>query len=483
MKILIKVLVLLLSFSVVQATQVAAAAQIVISTTTSIENGSQDPIVYLTGTNFSQEVTKFDIEANLGTTSLSYISVAFINSEKVRVNLSGSAKAGVITFQALKTAFTTASDTDVKPVQITVAEAILFETIYVADLKDMFLTDKDQALSITTTSGTPVEVTSQTIGICSIIAEKIHPVANGYCSVRVSLAQTATYAKADDVVKVIKISKEELPVIAPPVKATPSVSLGMLNYNPVNTEDTTASFYLVNDKILASPVHIVLKVAPGTTSTAAVFMLSVVTTPEQALQGDFAVRIVAVDLFGKTIPTLNKSVEILLPAVKNNSILGYSIDNSIWVKIKKSQATVDESEPVYTQEVNLYTVTSKQMGTLATWPESVYKAKQNPSEATSVKPEPKPETVKPLKGVEAIWYEMSKDLISISLGAEFAAKTAVLETRVKGKNKRYVYKEISSISLNDTGAAIFTLSGSLNKNNYFRVTVDNKTQIVDVFKF
>ena len=97
----------------------------VITTTSTIANGTTAPTVTVTGINFKDNITETDLTVGVGTTTLTLDTVSFVSASEITVVFTGTSVAGEVTIQAKPSAFDLASLLPSNTLTVTVPEAVI----------------------------------------------------------------------------------------------------------------------------------------------------------------------------------------------------------------------------------------------------------------------------------------------------------------------------------------------------------------------
>jgi len=315
----------------------ASAAAPSISTTTEIENGAESPPVFLDGSGFAPDSDKFDFIVDVGTTSLEYDSVAYVNDTRMRFNFHGTAKTGTITIQAQSAAFSPAASDASNTVEIVVPVPFIPQTITFTLPTTMTVKDPDQIPKAKSTSGLTVVLTSNTPSTCTIDFLKIHAVSAGTCSITASVNGNTIYSQAVSVTRSFIVLAIKSVAPSEPQSLVPKeTNLASLSYDPSHTANDLFSAVVEN----AGTVHdshalVELVIAPGATDTPAVFFVSSFSTDQETAAGYFVARVKAISSDGSAINSLKKATEIHIPAGAVDARPSWSMDGLNWYKLKK----------------------------------------------------------------------------------------------------------------------------------------------------
>ena len=347
---------LILITSVISNTQSANAATPVITSSATISNGASSPQVLVNGNNFASNLDKFGFTVDVGTTGLTFDSVAFVNSSRVRVNLRGTAQAGSISIQANSSVFLPVADSASNTLTITVPDTLIAQTITFNALTPMILNGSDQLLTASSTSGLNVSFTSLTINTCRIISQKIHALAARNCSIMVSQTGNSTYQSATDVVNSVIISAPAPAVIQPTVtKPTAVTTFATLEYSPSAVNNTFSDVVISssgNGQLGA--VKLKLLIPSRATQGQAVFLVSSYSSDSENDQGFFVARVQLVDKSGQAINRVDKAFEINIPKGYFYSEVFWSSDGLTWQRIlETSKETLpSDSHAAFFREVD-----------------------------------------------------------------------------------------------------------------------------------
>lgn len=318
---------------------IAAASEPAITTASVVANGAISPNIYVNGLNFISGISKFDFNVDVGTTGLVYDSVGFIDSKHLRFAFHGVASAGTLTIQANISAFDPVVDSASNTLAITVPVQMISQLIDFVTPIPMRVDDKDQSLNITTTSGLPLTIISNAPSVCSIVMNKIHVIASGTCSIRVSQAGNSTYAPASEVVKSFEIT----PVTAPSNIPTPpnnpvATKLGSFQYFPDSPSGGYVDILVASkDPSQSNTTHLQLVVPSRATVGPAVFLISAFSSDAETAEGYFVAKVLLIDKDGAAINYVAGAYEIKMPAGGLDSSLFWSSNSLTWQKIPESQ--------------------------------------------------------------------------------------------------------------------------------------------------
>lgn len=347
---------LILTISLISSTQAAHAVTPEITSSSAISNGASSPQLIVNGTNFASTLDKFGFTVDLGTTGLSFDSVAFVNSTRVRVNLLGAAQSGTISIQANSSVFSPLADTSSNLLTITVPDPLVTQTITFDPLIAMTENGSDQILSSSSTSGLNVTYTSETLNICRIVSQKVHPLASGTCSIRASQSGNSTYQAAAEVINSVKISAAvPATIVTNLTQPATSKTVAALEYSP----DKPSSTY--SDLVISSSgngqsgaVKLKLLVPSGATNKNAVFLVSSFSTDSENDQGFFVARVQIVDKSGLSINRIEKAFEINMPRGYLYTEVFWSSDGLMWQRIPETikETLPNDSHAVFFREVD-----------------------------------------------------------------------------------------------------------------------------------
>lgn len=223
----------------------ASAAAPVIATTWTIANGAESPPVYLDGTGFGSDNDKFDFTVDMGTTGLTYDSVAYVNSTLMRFNFNGKANAGIITIQANASAF----------------------------------------LPIATDA-------SNTLSVCTIDFLKIHAVADGRCSITATVNGNLIYSQAIPVTRsFVVLALNPVTPVEPTQPKEVVTNLGTFSYDPKKPRGGYVSVLVASERVdLKKATQVKLLIPPKATEVPVVFHISASSTDEETAAGYFVDR-------------------------------------------------------------------------------------------------------------------------------------------------------------------------------------------------
>lgn len=349
-------LLLALFATLLSGTPMAFAAAPVISTSTTITNGALDPVILINGSNFFTDLNKFNFTVDAGSTELSFDTAAFINPTSVRLTLRGTAQAGSITVQASVSAFYPVADTQSNTLTITVPKPLIAQSITFDSLKPMTVTDSNQILSASSTSGLDVSFLGITPYICRIVSQKIQPVTAGTCSIVAYQNGNSSYQAAPNIIQSFMISAADSGVVDKPDIDPPKVNtIGTLEYSPSTptTTDKDFTFFSSGDGQNGT-MTVKLQVPSQTTKNPVVFLVSSYSSDSENNRGFFVVDIEIVDKNGFAINHLEKAYKITMPRGYFYSEIFWSSDSLTWQRITeiKNETLPDDEHSVFFREVN-----------------------------------------------------------------------------------------------------------------------------------
>jgi len=319
----------------------ASAHEVTLFTDSNISNGQRDPSPIIEGTDFSQDLDKFDFTVDMGLTKLEFDSVAYINSTQVRFNLHGVASEGAITISADASAFNPNAAHSSNTIEFSVAAPLIPQTISFANVLPMKVGDKDQVIYVSSTSSIKVVVESNTPSVCTIDFSKIHAVAAGTCSVEAIQAGNTLYAAATTVTKTIAVSANPKLVVAEVKPIEVATKLGSALYDPDQTENTYINVLVAgSDSGNENSQLVKLLIPPEAISTKAVFLVSSLSSNEESAAGYFVARVSAVSSDGTSIRRFKKAIEINIPAGAKDSFPYWSFDQISWYRLQKLDSEV-----------------------------------------------------------------------------------------------------------------------------------------------
>ena len=318
---------------------IAAASAPAITTATVVANGAISPYIYVNGLDFASGISKFDFNVDVGTTGLVYDSVGFIDSKHLRFAFHGVATAGTLTIQANISAFDPVVDAASNTLSITVPVQMISQLIDFVTPIPMRVDDKDQSLNITTTSGLPLTIISNTPSVCSLAMNRIHVIASGTCSIRVSQAGNSTHAPASEVVKSFEIAAITGPSNNPTPPINPvATKLGSFQYFPDSPSGGYVDIFVASkDPSQSKTTHLQLVVPSRATVGPAVFLISVFSTDAETAEGYFVAKVLLIDKDGAAINYVAGAYEIKMPVSSLDSALYWSSNGLTWQKIPESQ--------------------------------------------------------------------------------------------------------------------------------------------------
>ena len=334
----------------------ARALAPVISTVSKISNGAIDPAILVIGSNFATSLNKFGFTVDVGTTGLTFDSVAFVALTKIRVNLRGTAKAGSISIQANISVFNPVADSLSNTLTITVPDPIIAQTISFDALKPMVVNDSDQILSASSTSGLEVSFITKTPAICKIISQKIQALAAGNCAIKASQSGNSTYQAAPDVVNSVAISVSVSGVVEKPVAGvTAEKTFATYEYSPLAPNMTLIELIISSNGIgQFGSTKLKLLVPSGATKEHAVFLVSSYSSGSENDQGFFVARIEVVDKFGTALNRVERAYEINMPKGYSYSEQYWSSDGLLWQRIPetKNKSLPTDSHAAFFREID-----------------------------------------------------------------------------------------------------------------------------------
>ena len=319
---------------------IAFAVAPAITTTSVIANGATSPFVFVNGVNFAPGISKFDFTVDIGATSLTFDSVAYIDPKHLRFVFHGIAGAGTLTIQANISAFDPAADAVSNTLSIIVPVQMISQTIDFLTPVPMRIDNQDQALNLTTTSGLPLTVIVNSPSVCAIVLNKIHAIAPGTCSIKVSQAGNTIYAPAQEVVKSFEISALTPTPINSPAPANPAATkLGSFEYFPDAPLGGYADIFVAaKDPSQTTTTHVQLLVPSRATVGPAVFLISAYSSDPDTAKGYFVAKVVLVDKDGAAINYVSGAYEIKMPVGALDSALYWSSTGLTWQKISESES-------------------------------------------------------------------------------------------------------------------------------------------------
>lgn len=333
---------------------IAVAIAPAITTATVIANGATSPYIYVNGVNFASGISKFDFNVDVGTTGLVYDSVGFIDSKHLRFAFNGVAGAGTLTIQANISAFDPVVDAASNTLSITVPVQFISQLIDFVSPIPMRVDDKDQLLNITSTSGLPLTIISNTPSVCSIALNKIHVIAPGTCSIKVSQSGNTVYAPAPEVVKSFEISAVTPTSSNPPTASNPvATRLGSFQYFPDAPLGGYVDIYVAaKDPSQPTTTHLQLLVPSRATVGPAVFLISAFSSDLDTSKGYFVAKVLLIDKDGAAINYVSGAYEIKMPVGAVDSALYWSSTGVTWQKISESESEFlpNDSHAIYFHE-------------------------------------------------------------------------------------------------------------------------------------
>ena len=337
-------------------TEIARAVTPAFSTSSNISNGALDPNILVNSTNFVTDINKFVFTVDVGTTGLTFDSAAFINSTRVRLNLRGTAQAGSISVQANISAFNPVADNPSNILTITVPDPLIAQTITFDAFTPMNVTDNDQIISASSTSGLDVSFSSKTPNICRIVSQKIHALVAGNCAIKASQSGNSTYKAAPEIINSVTISPAISGVVEKTVTKPPAVTtFATLEYSP----DVPSTIF--RDLIISSSgigqigaTKLRLLVPDRATQSPAVFLVSSYSTDSENDQGFFVAKVQLVDKSGTSINRIEKAYEINMPKGYFYSEVFWSSDGLIWQRILETinKTLPNDSHAAFFREVD-----------------------------------------------------------------------------------------------------------------------------------
>ena len=363
------VISLFLASNILTGIDIAHAATPVISTSSNISNGEINPIILVNGNNFAQDANKFVFTLDLGTTGLTFDSVAFINSAKVRLNLLGTSRAGEISVQATKSTFIPLADNPSNTLTISVPDPLVQQTITIDALTPMTVTDSGQFITASSTSGLDVSFSSKTPNTCKVVAQKIQPIVAGLCSIKASQNGNTTYMAAPEIISTITISSAASgDVVQSVTNSTTVTSFAILEYFP---DAPNAAFKDITISSSGSgqfgATKLKLRVPSQATKIPAVFGVSSYSTDSENDQGFFVAKVQLVDKSGSFMQKVEKVFEIYMPKGYLYTEIFWSSDGLAWQRIRETMTKsmpndthaaffreVDGSVTILTDELGLF---------------------------------------------------------------------------------------------------------------------------------
>ena len=336
--------------------EIARAVTPALSSTSNISNGVVDPNIFLKSANFVTDVNKFVFTVDVGITGLTFDSVAFINSTNVRLQLRGTALAGSISIQANTAAFNPVADNPSNTLTITVPDPLIAQSITFDDLTQMKVSDSDQILSASSTSGLDVYFSSRTPNICRIVSQKIHAIVAGECSIKASQNGNSTYKTAPEIIKSITISPAISVIVEKPVSVVATVNtFATVEYSPDAPNNTYRELVLSSsDGNQLGATKLKLLVPSGATKNLSAFLVSSYSSDSENEQGFFVAKIVLADKFGTTINHLEKAYEISMPKGYLYSEIFWSSEGLMWQRIPETmkESLPNDSHAAFFREVD-----------------------------------------------------------------------------------------------------------------------------------
>ena len=345
----------------------AHAATPVFSTTSVISNRALDPNILINSSNFAADLNKFSFTVDVGATGLTFDSVAYVNSTRVRINLRGTAQAGSISIQGTASAFNPVADNPSNTLNVTVPDPLIVQTITFDAFTAMIVNESGQILSASSTSGLDVSFSSKTPNTCRIVSQKIHALAAGTCSIKASQTGNSSYQAAPDIINSLKISLSVAGVVEKSVAVVSSVtSLATFEYSPDAPNNT------YRDLVLSSSgngqlgtTKLKLLVPSGATQGRAAFLVSSYSNDSENDQGFFVARIGLVNQFGAVLNHLEKPYKINMPRGYLYSEIFWSDLGKLWQRIPETMkaSLPTDSHAAFFREIDgSVTVLTDQLG-------------------------------------------------------------------------------------------------------------------------
>lgn len=332
---LLLTLFLLFTTSII-ATPSAFAHEINIFDMSGISYGQLNPSPIIEGTDFANDLDKFDFTVDMGKTNLEYDSVAYVDSSHVRFNLHGTANTGTITISADASAYNPIAGHSSSSIEIVVAAPLLTQIITFKAPAPMVVGDKDQSPLASSTSFLSVVIISNTPSVCTIDFSKIHAVAAGTCSVKASQAGNEDYAAAPNVTRTVQITSNSSTISVPIKSEVATTNLGSHIYDPTKADGDYVSVQVSGSNGSFDNASLVKTIIPPNAAPEkAVILVSAFSGDEENSAGYFVVRVAAVSASGKTFTEFDKSFEVNIPSGAADALPYYSHDGVTWYRIVK----------------------------------------------------------------------------------------------------------------------------------------------------
>jgi len=264
----------------------------------------------------------------------------------MRFNFHGKANAGTITIQANASAFSTSSGQASNVIEIVVPVPFIPQTISFTQPTTMTVKDKDQTVNATSTSGLPVVLTSNRQSVCTIDFLKIHAVAAGTCSITATVDGNQIYSQATPVTRTFTVLDNKAGSSNPPKETIqPETSLAAASYDPSHSDvDNFSTVIQSSSADHLAHTLVKLSIAPGTTDSPSVFLISEFSSDKESLAGYFVFRIKAIASDGTAVTSLKKKVEINIPAGSIDSKPSWSLDGKSWYNLIRVENKVLPSD-------------------------------------------------------------------------------------------------------------------------------------------
>ena len=312
----------------------ASATSSVITTPSTIANGTFNPAPLIVGVGFATDVDKFDFTVDMGKTNLEYDSVAFINSTHIRFNFHGNANTGTIVIAANSSAFDPVGGVASNELIIVVAAPLIRQSITFKTFAPMAVGGKDQATTATSSSFLDVGIMSNTPSVCTIDFAKVHAVAAGTCSLKASQPGNEEYAPAPVITQTVVVKSNPTEKILEVKPVDVATTLGSAMYDPDSIDGGHASV-LVAGSGTENATLVKLLIPSHATTVKTVFLISAYSSDEETAAGYFIARIAAVASNGMPIRRFKEAIEINIPLGANDAYPYWSYDGNRWYRLIK----------------------------------------------------------------------------------------------------------------------------------------------------
>ena len=333
-KIFLQLVPLLLFTTSISIMPQALATAPVITTSSTIANGTINPAPIIVGVGFAIGVNKFDFIVDMGKTNLKFDSVAFIGTTHLRFNFHGTTNPGTIAIIANSSAFDPASGMTSNELTIVVAAPLIGQTITFNTLAPMAVGGKDQAPIATSSSFLSVEITSNTPSVCTIDFSKVHAVAAGTCSLKATQTGDDKYAPAPVVTLKVIVTDAPTEKKSDTKPVDVSINLRSAVYDPALTSGDFSSL-LATGSGSEHFTLVKLLIPNHATKAKIVFLVSAFSNDEETAAGYFIARIVAVTSDGASIRRFIKAIEVNIPAGTKDGFPYWSDDGNSWHRLLK----------------------------------------------------------------------------------------------------------------------------------------------------